>query len=65
MSVGEPTLSIQIIYSYLSRYFIPTNSVAPFFTDKLTHNPQFLHSHWRRANARNVNLETLYGDYFT
>ena len=44
-SVGEPTLSIQIIYSYLSRYYIPTNSVAPFFTDKLTHNPQFLHSH--------------------
>ena len=37
-----------------SRHHIPTNSEAPFF--KATHNPQFLQSLWRRANARNVSL---------
>ena len=42
-----------------SRHHIPTNSVAPFSAYKPTHNPQFLQSLWRRANARNVSLFTL------
>ena len=39
-----------------SRHHIPTNSVAPFSAYKPTHNPQFLQSLWRRANARNVSF---------
>ena len=35
-----------------SRHDIPTNSIAPFSAYKPTHNPQFLQSLWRRANAR-------------
>ena len=30
-----------------------------------THNPQFLQSLWRRANARSVSLETIDGGQFT
>ena len=44
-----------------SRHHIPTNSVAPFSAYKPTHNPQFLQSLCRRANARNVSLYTLNG----
>ena len=32
---------------------------------KPTHNPQFLQSLWRRANAQNVSFFTLYGGQFT
>ena len=51
-----------VLYSH-----IPTNSVASFSAYKLTHNPQYLQSLWRWANARirNVNLLTLYGGQFT
>ena len=48
-----------------SRHHIPTNSVAPLSAYKLTHNPQFLQSLWRRANAQNVSFFTLYGGQFT
>ena len=41
------------------------NSVASFTACKPTHNPQFLQSFSRRANARNVSLKTLYGSQFT
>ena len=48
------------------RYHVPaTNSVAPFFAYKPTHNPQFLHSLWRRANARNFSVKTPYDGQFT
>ena len=39
-----------------SRHHIPTNGVAPLSAYKPTHNPQFLQSLWRRANARNVSF---------
>ena len=32
---------------------------------KHTHNPQFLQSLWRRANARSVSFETIDGGQFT
>ena len=44
-----------------SRYHVPNNSVAPLSAYKRTHNPQFLHSLWRVANAPNVSFLTLYG----
>ena len=37
----------------------------PFSAYKHTHNPQFLHSLWQKANTRNVSFKTLYGDQFT
>ena len=49
----------------LSRLHIPTSSVAQFSTYKPTHKPQFLQSLWRRVNAGNVSLSTLYGGQFT
>ena len=42
-----------------SRYHIPTYDVTLFSTYKHTYNPQFLHSLWRRANARNGSLHQL------
>ena len=48
-----------------SRHHTPTNSVTPLSAYKPTHNPQFLQSLWRRANARNVSFFTLYGSQFT
>ena len=44
-----------------SRHHIPTNGVTPLSAYKPKHDPQFLQSHWRRANARNVSFFTLYG----
>ena len=58
-------LFIQLIYSCFSLYYFLTNSVAYFSPYKHIHNPQFLHSLRRRANARNVCFETLDGDQFT
>ena len=35
-----------------------------FSAYKLTHNSQFLHSLWRRANVQNVSFVTLFGGQF-
>ena len=59
------TLFILLIYSCFCRHCVPTNSVAPLSPYKPTHNPQFLHSLWRRANARNVSFITRYGGQFS
>ena len=48
-----------------SRRHTPTNSVAPLSAYKPTHNPKFLQSLWRRANARNVSFFTLFGGQFS
>ena len=64
-SVSTNAFFIRQIYFYLSRYHVPTNSVARFFAYKHTQNPQFLLSLWRRANARKVGLLTLYRGQFT
>ena len=48
-----------------SCHHIPTNSVAPLFAYKPTHNPKFLQSLWRKAYARNVSFFTLYGGQLT
>ena len=58
-------LSHRTYFHLFSRHHIPTNSVAPLSAYKPTHNPQFLQSLWRRANARNVSFFTLYGGQFT
>ena len=51
-----PTVSTSTFHStnlfLFSRHHIPTNSVAPFSAYKHAHNPHFLQSLWRRANAR-------------
>ena len=64
-----PTESTSAFHStnlfLFSRHHIPTNSVAPLSAYKLTHNPQFLQSLGRRANARNVSFFTLNGGQFT
>ena len=39
-----------LIYSYLSRHHVPTNSVASFSAHYYTHNPQFPRSLWRTKN---------------
>ena len=59
-----PTVSTSAFRStnLFSCHHISTNSVAPFSAYKPTHNPQFLQSLWRRANAPNVSLKTLCGD---
>ena len=51
-------LFIQLIY-YFSRDRVPINDFPPFSAHKHTHNPQFLHSLQRRANARSFSFETL------
>ena len=51
-------LFIQLIY-YFFRDRVPINNVPPFSAHKHTHNPQFLHSLQRRANARSFSFETL------
>ena len=43
----------------VSCHHIPTNGEAPLSVYRPTHNPQFLQSLWRRANARNVSFSTL------
>ena len=58
-------LSHRTYFQLFSRHHIPTNSGAPLSAYKPTHNPQFLQSLWRRANARNVSFFTLYGGQFT
>ena len=55
---------IQLILLVFSSPNSP-NSVAPPSAYKPTHNPQFLQSLWRRANARNVSFFTLYSGQFT
>ena len=44
------------LFCCFSRYQAPTNGVAPSFCIETTHNPQFLDSLRRRANARNVSF---------
>ena len=44
------------LFCCFSRCQAPTNSVAPYFCIKTTHNPQFLDSLRRRASARNVSF---------
>ena len=51
-------LFIQLIY-YFSRDRVPINNFPPFSAHKQTHNPRFLHSLQRRANARSFSFETL------
>ena len=51
-------LFIQLIY-YFFRDRVPINNFPPFSAHKHTHNPQFLHSLQRRANARSFSFETL------
>ena len=41
-SVSTNAFFIRQIYFYLSRYHVPTKSVAQFFAYKYTQNPQFL-----------------------
>ena len=55
------TNALHSTYLFLfSRHYIPTNSVAPFFSIMThTHNPQFFRSPSQRANAWNVYFETL------
>ena len=58
-----PTVSTSAFHSTYLLVFsphVPTNSVAPFSACKHTHNPQFLHSIWRRANARSVKKKNFY-----
>ena len=52
----QRTLFIQPIHSvvFLRYTEAPTNSVAPSFCIKITHNPQFLESFRRRASAGSV-----------
>ena len=62
--------SIVPLFLFLSICFfytlcIPTNNVAPFSAYELAHYPLFLQSLWRRANDRNISLETLHGGQFT
>ena len=60
------TLAFHPTHLFLfSLYYFLTNSVASFSPYKHIHNPQFLHSLRRRANARNVCFETLNGGQFT
>ena len=61
--ISGPKRSIEITDHFT--YYVPTNSVAPLSLDKPTHNPQFLHSLWRSANALNVIFSTRYGGQFT
>ena len=44
------------LFCCFSRYQAPANSVTPSFCIQTTHNPQFLDSLRRRANARNVSF---------
>ena len=44
------------LFCCFSRYQAPANSVAPSFCIETTHNPQFLDSLRRRANAGNVSF---------
>ena len=64
-----PTVSTSAFHStnlfLFSYHHIPTNSVAPLFAYKPTHNPKFLQSLWRKAYARNVSFFTLYGGQLT
>ena len=64
-----PTVSTSAFHStnlfLFSCHHIPTNSVAPLFAYKPTHNPKFLQSLWRKAYARNVSFFTLYGGQLT
>ena len=61
----EKRLFIPLIYSCFSRFYVPTNHVAPFFVFKSTHNPQFPYLLRRRATARNVSFYNRNGDQFT
>ena len=49
-------LLCHLSYSNLFLFSRLTDSVAPFSAYKHTHNPRFLQSLWRRANARNVSF---------
>ena len=55
---------IQLIYSCFSHRYVPTNSIGLLSPCKPTHNPQFFHSLWWRANAQNVSFLTCYGCQF-
>ena len=51
------------LFCCFSRYQTPTNSVPPSFGILTTHNPQFLDSLRRRANARNVSFPVFHGGH--
>ena len=70
---------LHILYLVIISFLINRKHHATFFENhelsraafksskygKHTHNPQFLQSLWRRANARSVSFETIDGGQFT
>ena len=56
LTVSTNTFQSTTLFCCFSRYQAPTNSVAPSFCMSTTHNPQFLDSFRRRANAWNVSF---------
>ena len=48
-----------------AKNLIITTPRTPFSHKNPTHNPQFLHSPWGRANARNISFLTCYSGQFT
>ena len=65
ISLAKACLTCKYHATFLENHELSRAAFKSSKYGKHTHNPQFLQSLWRRANARSVSFETIDGGQFT
>ena len=65
ISLAKACLTCKYHATFLENHELSRVAFKSSKYGKHTHNPQFLQSLWRRANARSVSFETIDGGQFT